>query len=121
MSFREWTSTHQMTFAFRFSRKAKELLSKYDIIPVPKIIEVDLRGTSLTNPIATLALTFLSLDDADLIKALLTRLTSHSTFPNIILRGKSLGGSEDLQALHSQGKLRKVLEEGGLKVEGEVP
>ena len=91
------------------------------MIPAPKIIEVDIRGTSFKRPDHNSYANFTSLDDADLVKALLTRLTGHSTFPNIILRGKSLGGSDDLQALHSEGKLRKVLEESGLKVEGKVP
>jgi len=29
-------------------------------------------------------------DDGDFIKAVLTRLTERSTFPNVILRGKSI-------------------------------
>lgn len=28
----------------RYSKKAKELLARYDLFPQPKIIEVDLRG-----------------------------------------------------------------------------
>jgi glutaredoxin-related protein len=48
-----------------------------------------------------------------MIKHLLTRLTNHSTFPNILLRGKSIGGSDNLQALHANKSLKKLLEEAG--------
>lgn len=54
--------------------------------------------------------------DSDIVKAVLTRLTEHSTFPNIIIRGKSIGGSDDLQALHAQRTLTKVLEQAGAVV-----
>jgi hypothetical protein len=29
---------------YRYSRRAKEMLARYDLVPQPKIIEVDLRG-----------------------------------------------------------------------------
>lgn len=57
-------------------------------------------------------------EDGDLIKVILTRLTKHSTFPNIILRGRSIGGADDLQALHDAGKLEELLEENGLSIHG---
>ncbi|KAF8871874.1 thioredoxin-like protein [Gymnopilus junonius] len=79
----------------QFSRRAKELLASYELQPPPKIIEVDIR------------------DDGNVIKHLLTRLTKHSTFPNVILRGKSIGGSDRLQELHAQKSLRKLLEDAG--------
>ncbi|KAI6002824.1 hypothetical protein EDD15DRAFT_2224802 [Pisolithus albus] len=87
---------------------SKTLLERYDITPRPRIIEVDLRS------------------DAPHIKTILTRLTRHATFPNIILHGHSLGGSDDLLRMHEGGVLRSVLEAGGLKIgwsgedEGEV-
>jgi hypothetical protein len=28
----------------RYSKKAKDILARYDLVPQPKIIEVDLRG-----------------------------------------------------------------------------
>ncbi|TFY73563.1 hypothetical protein EWM64_g10449 [Hericium alpestre] len=59
-------------------------------------------------------------DDGDLIKAILTRLTSRSTFPNVILLGKSIGGSDQLVELHKEGKLKAVLEEAGLKVQADI-
>ncbi|KAF7322089.1 Glutaredoxin domain protein [Mycena kentingensis (nom. inval.)] len=82
-----------------FSKRAKKLLATYQLSPAPTIVEVDLR------------------DDAEHIKTLLTRLTSHSTFPNVILLGTSLGGSDDVHALHNDGRrLKKMLERAGLVV-----
>ncbi|THU95503.1 thioredoxin-like protein [Dendrothele bispora CBS 962.96] len=85
-----------------FSARAKRLLEEYELVPQPMVIEVDLR------------------DDATQIKALLTRLTSQSTFPNIIVQGKSIGGSDDLKRLHESGALKKLLEKAGVEVEGDV-
>ncbi|KAG5638326.1 hypothetical protein H0H81_000744 [Sphagnurus paluster] len=81
-----------------YSRRAKKLLDTYNIQPPPKVIEVDLRA------------------DSDIFKIVLGRLTQHHTFPNVIIRGKSIGGSDDLQALHDQKQLTKVLERAGAVV-----
>lgn len=118
----------------RYSRKAKDILARYDLSPPPKIIEVDLRGTSSSPSRSFLAaqkrrrrgLTWtlnvpwpLS-DDGDFIKAVLTRLTRRSTFPNVILRGKSIGGADDISAMHRDGHLRQVFEKAGFNVRGEL-
>ncbi|KAJ6507258.1 thioredoxin-like protein [Mycena vitilis] len=81
-----------------YSKRAKALLASYDLSPPPKIIEVDLR------------------DDATQVKSVLTRLTRHGTFPNVVLRGKSLGGSDQLQALHADKSLRHMLEGAGIVI-----
>ncbi|KAF7323110.1 Glutaredoxin domain protein [Mycena chlorophos] len=81
-----------------FSKRAKALLQTYRLSPPPKIIEVDLR------------------DDAEHLKQLLARLTHHGTFPNNVLLGQSLGGFDQLNALHNDGKLRKMLEGAGITV-----
>ncbi|KAJ7091982.1 thioredoxin-like protein [Mycena belliarum] len=86
-----------------YSKRAKELLATYDLSPPPKVIEVDLR------------------DDMSEVKHVLTRLTRHSTFPNVIIRGKSLGGSDQLQALHADKSLRRMLESAGMTVRGDIP
>jgi len=85
-----------------YSKKAKTLLEIYDLVPPPKIVEIDLR------------------EDGDLIKLILGRLTAHLTFPNVILHGKSLGGSDDIKTLHDTGKLKSIFEEGGVRVLGNV-
>ncbi|KAG9220374.1 hypothetical protein CCMSSC00406_0006639 [Pleurotus cornucopiae] len=83
-----------------YSKKAKALLKKYDLSPPPTIVEVDLR------------------DDNVQIKALLSRLTGRGTFPNVIVRGKTIGGSDDVRDLHSKGLLRTKLEAAGVVVQG---
>ncbi|KAJ6538880.1 thioredoxin-like protein [Mycena vulgaris] len=85
-----------------YSKRAKALLATYDLSPPPKIIEVDLR------------------DDATEVKHVLTRLTHHSTFPNIVIRGKSVGGSDQLQALHGDKSLRRILESAGMAIRGDI-
>jgi len=85
-----------------YSRSAKELLTKYDLLPEPKIVEVDIR------------------DDGDLIKLILKRLTGRATFPNVIIKGTSIGGSDDVHALDSEGKLKAIFEEAGVLVQGDV-
>ncbi|KLO20604.1 thioredoxin-like protein [Schizopora paradoxa] len=82
-----------------YSKKAKELLGSLDISPPPKIIEVDLRS------------------DTGAMKSLLTRLTKHATFPNVILSGKSLGGYDTIQEMHDEGRLVPLFEEKGLMVD----
>ncbi|KAK0505129.1 thioredoxin-like protein [Armillaria luteobubalina] len=84
----------------QFSKRAKTLLESLELDPPMRVIEVDLR------------------DDSIQLKSLLTRLTSHSTFPNVILRGTSIGGSDDLAKLHAEGKLKGILEGAGVKVRG---
>lgn len=102
----------------RFSKKAKELLKTYDLSPRPKVVEVDLRSTYLrafqTKTGAITYYYFSYTADADQIKALLTRLTSHSTFPNVFIDGKSIGGSDNLAKLHSGGELVSLLTDAGV-------
>jgi len=81
-----------------YSKRAKKLLETYDLLPAPKVIEVDLRA------------------DSAHIKTLLIRLTHRSTFPNVILHGRSIGGSDELIRLHEEGRLRDMLEKAGVQV-----
>ncbi|KAJ6594477.1 thioredoxin-like protein [Mycena capillaripes] len=86
-----------------YSKRAKDLLATYELSPPPKIIEVDLR------------------DDATQVKTVLTRLTHHATFPNIIIRGTSVGGSDHLHALHADKSLRRMLEGAGIAIRADIP
>lgn len=52
-------------------------------------------------------------DDGNMIKHLLTRLTNHSTFPNILFRGQSIGGSDNLNKLHTDKTLAELIEKAG--------
>ncbi|KZO93149.1 thioredoxin-like protein [Calocera viscosa TUFC12733] len=80
-----------------FSKRAKALLSELHLSPAPFIVEADLRS------------------DTNLIKSLLTKLTHHSTFPNVFVGGVSLGGSDDIAALHESGRLKDILRAVGVK------
>lgn len=51
---------------------------------------------------------------------MLTRLTGRSTFPNVILHGKSIGGGNEITAMHNDGQLRQLFENAGLKVRAEL-
>jgi glutaredoxin len=81
-----------------YSQRAKRILTAYDIHPAPFIVEVDLR------------------DDDTIIKTLLTRMTGLSTFPNIIVGGNSIGGSDDLTSLHQSHELESILQRAGAVV-----
>ncbi|PPQ93182.1 hypothetical protein CVT25_007939 [Psilocybe cyanescens] len=96
---RDYIDTNYPVIVFskicRFSQRAKDLIATYNLQPPPHIVEVDLR------------------DDGNVIKTLLTRLTGQSTFPNILLQGTSIGGSDRLQELHDQKVLKKIFQEAG--------
>jgi len=83
-----------------YSKRAKALFEKLDVEPKPVIIEVDLR------------------EDADIIKAQLSRLTGRATFPNILLRSKSIGGFTDIQTLYESGQLLEMLADEHIGVRG---
>ncbi|KAI0363360.1 glutaredoxin [Pilatotrama ljubarskyi] len=85
-----------------YSQKAKALLATYDISPPPKIVEVNVRS------------------DGPQVQAILARLTGRSTVPNILLKGSSIGGSDELHRMHEAHRLKRLLEEGGLVVKGEA-
>lgn len=110
------TSVHLLwSSLYRYSKRAKELLASLELKPPPKIIEVDLRGKILYCTIPPPSNPILLLEDDQAIKKFLTRLTHHSTFPNILIKGKSLGGSDDLANLHSNNKLNPLLLKAGVK------
>ncbi|KAI5296389.1 hypothetical protein KEM52_003111 [Ascosphaera acerosa] len=75
-----------------FSKKAKFLLGKYTITPVPHIVELD------EHPLGK-----------DL-QHLLAEMTGRRTVPNVLVNGKSLGGGDDVEALHEQGKLAETVQ-----------
>ncbi|RKP24426.1 thioredoxin-like protein, partial [Syncephalis pseudoplumigaleata] len=76
---------------------AKQVLNRYpDMKPRYHVIEVDLRP------------------DADRIKAYLTKKTGQSTFPNIFIDGKSVGGSSDLAAMDADKRLSKLFHKMGI-------
>ncbi|RGB36851.1 thioredoxin-like protein [Rhizophagus diaphanus] len=85
-----------------YSRKVKHILSMYHISPSVLIIEVDNR------------------DDADEFKKALIKSTYRSTFPNIFIDGKSIGGSDELATMHSNGRLSEILVDAGVLDSSEI-
>ncbi|KAH9935775.1 glutaredoxin [Fomitopsis serialis] len=83
-----------------YSQRAKALLQKYELDPPPHIVELNTRS------------------DGQIIQNILKRLTGRRTVPNILIHGQSLGGSDDIHALHEQHKLKGVLEDAGVEVNG---
>ncbi|KAI1795579.1 thioredoxin-like protein [Ganoderma leucocontextum] len=83
-----------------YSKRAKDLLISYDMTPPPKVIELNVRS------------------DGPQVQAILARLTGRRTVPNIILKGSSIGGSDDIAKLHDEHRLKRLLEEAGLTVKG---
>ncbi|OCF56003.1 glutaredoxin [Kwoniella mangroviensis CBS 10435] len=76
-----------------YSKKAKSIFGEYHISPAPFIIELDQRS------------------DMDKIQTLLQRITGRRTVPNILLDFASIGGSDDVTLLHSEGGLQRTLED----------
>ncbi|KAI6904780.1 hypothetical protein KC318_g6271 [Hortaea werneckii] len=71
-----------------FSKKAKHiLLDMYNITPAPYVVELDQHelGPGL--------------------QATLQKSTGRRTVPNVLINGKSIGGGDDIAALHQEGKL----------------
>ncbi|WRT67450.1 glutaredoxin [Kwoniella shivajii] len=76
-----------------YSRKAKSIFGEYHISPAPFIIELDQRS------------------DMEKIQTLLQRLTGRRTVPNVLLDFVSIGGSDDVTLIHSEGGLQRRLED----------
>jgi glutaredoxin 3 len=104
----------------RYSAEAKELLESYDLDPPPKVVEVDLRGECMPSLYHTCSHRDIP-DDSEVIKTALTRLTGRSTFPNILVKGNSLGGSDEIYAMHMNGTLGNTLRAAGVNPRAEVP
>jgi len=88
-----------------FSQKAKHiLLDLYAITPAPYVVELDRHelGPGL--------------------QAALHKSTGRRTVPNVLISGKSIGGSDDIAALHRDGKLvDTVTAMGGKRIMSVVP
>ncbi|KAH9823679.1 Glutaredoxin [Teratosphaeria destructans] len=85
----------------RFSKKAKHILQDlYTIKPPPYVVELD------QHPLGP------GLQHA------LQRSTLRRTVPNILVNGKSIGGGDDIEALHNNGELiEKITSMVGKRVE----
>ncbi|KAK3716417.1 hypothetical protein LTR37_006567 [Vermiconidia calcicola] len=81
-----------------FSKKAKHiLLDLYTTTPPPYVVELDQHelGSGLQSA--------------------LERTTGRRTVPNILINGRSIGGGDDVQELHEDGKLASTIQQFGGK------
>lgn len=79
-----------------YSKSAKNLLlQQYSIQPPPEVVELDIhsRGSEIQEDLA--------------------KRTGRKTVPNIIILGKSVGGSEEVTRMDESGSLAKALESAG--------
>ncbi|KAK1074711.1 hypothetical protein LTR74_000955 [Friedmanniomyces endolithicus] len=81
-----------------FSKKAKHiLLNLYTITPPPYVVELDLHELGAG------------------LQAALKRSTGRRTVPNILINGKSIGGGDDVEGLHREGRLAETVRSMGGK------
>jgi glutaredoxin len=81
------------------ARAKRILLESYDISPPPFVVELDLHplGAQLQSKLAD--------------------MTGRRTVPNVLINGKSIGGGDDVAALHDSGTLiEKVTSMGGKRM-----
>ncbi|KAF2196004.1 glutaredoxin, partial [Delitschia confertaspora ATCC 74209] len=80
------------------SKRAKNiLLNLYKIVPAPFVVELDQHplGLQLQNTLG--------------------RSTGRRTVPNVLINGKSIGGGDEVSALHDSGKLLDTVNSMGGK------
>jgi len=81
-----------------FSKKAKHiLLDLYTITPPPYVVELDLHELGAG------------------LQAALKTSTGRRTVPNILINGKSIGGGDDVEGLHREGRLADTVRSMGGK------
>jgi glutaredoxin len=82
------------------SREIKAILADMRLKPAPTIIDVDIR------------------DDAEVLKPIISRITSSPDLPVLLIGGKNVGSIDDIRALHQSGELRKLITASGAIIDG---
>ncbi|OCK77509.1 glutaredoxin [Lepidopterella palustris CBS 459.81] len=81
-----------------FSKKAKQiLLQQYKIVPPPYVVELN------EHPLGAA------------LQSALGKSTGRKTVPNVLINGRSIGGGDDIEALHQRGKLIDTVKSLGAK------
>lgn len=81
-----------------FSKRAKSIiLEKYSIVPAPHVVELD------QHPLGKE------------LQSILGENTGRRTVPNVLVSGRSIGGGDDVTALHEKGQLASTLKNLGGK------
>ena len=104
-----------------YSRRAKALLlDTYDISPAPFVVELDLLDSN--TKLSDEPKKFAHPDDEDAnlplgkrLQNLLAKNTGRSTVPNILINGKSIGGSDDIAEMDRNGDLVNTIQTLGGK------
>lgn len=93
-----------------YSKKAKALLLEtYKITPPPYVVELDTLNKAIPIPGDDSQTTTLGRKLQDL----LAEITSRKTVPNILINGRSIGGSDELTQLHKDDELLKKIRDMG--------
>jgi len=95
---------HGTMFQYLLTYHQHILLDLYDISPPPYVVELDQHelGSGLQNK--------------------LEKTTGRRTVPNILINGKSIGGGDDVQELHDDGKIaEKITSMGGKRIQKVEP
>jgi len=82
------------------SREVKSILAQLHLRPAPTIIDVDTR------------------DDAEVLKPLLSRITSMPDLPLLLIGGRPVGTIEEIRELQKSGQLRQLVAAAGAVVDG---
>ena len=78
-----------------YSKRAKGvLLDKYEVEPAPYVVELD------THPLGPA------------LQARLEGMTGRSTVPNVLVNGRSIGGSDEVVRLDNEHRLAETLRDG---------
>ncbi|GAA0177297.1 oxidoreductase [Lithospermum erythrorhizon] len=96
--------------------KAKELVSSNPVVVFSKSsCPYCVRVKKLLDQLQATykAIELNSESDGSEIQSALASLTGQRTVPNVFIAGKHIGGCDDTQNLHSQGKLVPLLTEAG--------
>ena len=82
------------------SREVKAILADMNLKPAPTIVDVDIR------------------EDAEVLKPIISRITSSPDLPVLLIGGKYVGPIENIRALHASGELRKLVAASGAVIDG---
>jgi len=93
-----------------YSRRAKSLLlDTYNIVPAPYVVELDLLTQPISEPNNESPPTL-----GRKLQDLLAESTGRKTVPNILINGRSIGGSDELAKLDADDELiKKIRDMGG--------
>jgi glutaredoxin len=93
-----------------YSRRAKSLLlDTYKIVPAPYVVELDLLDKPISDANDPSPPTL-----GRKLQDLLAKSTGRKTVPNILINGRSIGGSDELVKLDADDELiKKIRDMGG--------